>query len=152
FGEPQIAFHFYTIDGNEAMTAIDPKGQPDKARHLLDPRYVATDYIAEPGDPVEKTVPAMGLHWLDSKREFGPGKSEFAEVFVHGSWDGKQIFLEPLATRKFLLTKPDVNAPVKQPSAVQFDGYYPTDYTIRYDQPTNEYVVSIGKMIPRQAS
>lgn len=152
FGEPQIAFHFYTIDANEAMSAIDPKGQPAKANNLLDAKYVATDYIAEPGDPVEKTVPGMGLHWLDKNREFGPGKPEFTEVFVHGSWDGKQIFLEPLATRKFLLTKPNVTAPVKQPAAVQFDGYYPTEYTIRYDQPTNEYVISIGDMVKRQAS
>ncbi|QFZ21180.1 DUF5602 domain-containing protein [Saccharothrix syringae] len=151
FGEPQIAFHFYTVDANEAMT-IDPKAEPAKATHLLDDKYVAEDYIPEPGDPVEKTVAKMGLHWLDKTREFGPGKPEFTEVFVNGSWDGKHIFLEPLATRKFLLTKPNVVAPVKQPKAYQKGGYYPTEYTIRYDEPTDEYVISIGDMVLRQAS
>lgn len=151
FGEPQLAFHFYTIDHGEAM-GINPKAETAKANNLLDPKYVAKDFIAEPGDPVEKTVPAMGLHWLDATREFGPGKPEFSEVFVYGSWDSKLIFLEPLATRKYLLTKPNLTAEVKQPAAFQKDAYYPTKYGIRWDGELQQYVISLTNMTKRQGS
>ncbi|GLZ36293.1 hypothetical protein Lesp02_84800 [Lentzea sp. NBRC 105346] len=151
FGEPQLAFHFYTIDHNEAM-GINPKAEPAKASRLLDPKYVAKDFIAEPGDPVEKTVPSMGLHWLDSTREFGPGKPEFSEVFVYGSFDAKMIFLEPLATRKYLLTKPQLTADVKQPESVQKDGFYPTKYSIRWDDKLQSYVISLANLTKRQGS
>lgn len=151
FGEPQLAFHFYTIDHSEAMS-INPKVDTAKANNLLDPKYVAKDYIPEPGDPVEKTVPAMGLHYLDSTREFGPGKPEFSEVFVYGNWDSKMIFLEPLATRKYLLTKPNLSSDIKQPQAYQHDAYYPTKYGIRWDEKLASYVISLNNLTKREAS
>jgi hypothetical protein len=149
FGEPHFAFHFYTVPEAE-VHAIDPKGSPAQAGHLLDAQYAPKDFIPEPGPPAEKAVPMMGLHWLDSTREFGPGKDEFKEVFVNGSWDGKLIFLEPLATRKWMLTKPNFSAEIKQPAAYQRDGLYPTTYGIRYDESLNEYVISLSGLTMRR--
>ncbi|WP_327044231.1 DUF5602 domain-containing protein [Microbispora sp. NBC_01189] len=153
FGEPHFAFHFYTPDHHTVMD-IDPKLHPDRAGKVPEKKYIAPDYISEPGNPVEMTKPQMGLHWIDTTRHFGPVGSaeEFREVFVYGSHDGRLIFQEPLATRKWLLTKPTFKSDIRQPQEYQRTGYYPTFYGIKYDAATNDYVISLGGMRMRKAT
>ena len=153
FGKPHFDFHFYMTDAGSVM-AIDPSA-PDfatKAAQLPDPRYVPVDYVPPPGRPADSAVPAMGLHWVDKADNMVPGQYNFQHAFINGSWDGKYTFMEPMMTREWMLTRATVDQPIKQPAAYQRTGYFPTTYSVRYDETANEYVISLGGLTMRQAS
>ncbi|HEY0574809.1 MAG TPA: DUF5602 domain-containing protein [Pseudonocardia sp.] len=128
FGKPHFDFHFYLSDAASVM-AIDPGGVDfaAKAARLPDARYMPQDYAADPGLPAANTVPAMGLHWVDSTARIVPGEYQFTQIFINGSWDGQYTFMEPMLTREWMLTHPTVREAIKQPAAYQHDGYYPHD-------------------------
>jgi hypothetical protein len=86
FGKPHFDMHFYMAD-RAAVAKINPTS-PDfaaQAAHLPDPKYVPSDYVPPPGPPAENTVPAMGLHWLDTTDGAEPGKYDFTQILVNGS-------------------------------------------------------------------
>jgi hypothetical protein len=129
FGKPHFDFHFYLSDAASVM-AIDPGGVDfaAKAARLPDARYMPQDYAADPGLPAANTVPAMGLHWVDSTARIVPGEYQFTQI------------------------DPTVREAIKQPAAYQHDGYYPTTYSIRFDQAAQEYWISLGGLTMRHAS
>jgi hypothetical protein len=95
----------------------------------------------------------MGVHWVDSTdTSLVPGTYDFRYIVLNGTWDGRHIFYEPMITRAFLMSGPDVELPLKQPRAYQVTAYYPTTYSIRVDEQAEEYVVSLGGMTARTAS
>ncbi len=134
--------------------AIDPS-VPDfatKAAHMPDPRYVPVDYVLPPGPAIDNAVPAMGLHWTDKAENMVPGQYDFQQIFINGTWDGEYTFMEPMMTREWMLTRATVDQPVKQPAAYQRTSYYPTTYSVRYDDTAKEYVIFLGGLTMRQAS
>ena len=153
FGKPHFDMHFYMIDP-AAVEQIDPTkaGFATRATHLPDQKYVPRDYVTPPGSPTDNTVPAMGLHWLDSKAGFVPGKYDFKQTVINGSWDGAYTFIEPMMTREWMLTKPAVQEQLKQPQAYQKSAYFPTTYRVHYDDQAKEYAISLGGMTMRNAS
>ena len=52
-------------------------------------------------------------------------------------------FLEPMATRAFFETRPNITEKIKLPSAYKKHGFYPTAYSIKYDPVRKEYSVSL---------
>jgi hypothetical protein len=153
FGKPHFDMHFYLVNTG-AVEQIDP-AKPDfatRAAHLPDRKYVPQDYVTPPGSPVENTVPAMGLHWLDSTDGLVPGKYDFKQIVINGSWDGTYTFIEPMMTREWMLTKQAVQEQIKLPQAYQKNAYYPTTYSVRYDDQAKEYAISLGGMTMRNAS
>lgn len=57
---------------------------------------------------------------------------------------GRLIFLEPMVTQAYLKSKPDVTVPVKTPEHYSVPGWYPTNYTVRYDKKAKRYLVALG--------
>ncbi len=57
--------------------------------------------------------------------------------------DGKMTFLEPMAARAFLETKPNIAEKIKLPAAYEKHGFYPTAYSVRYDPARGECSVSL---------
>lgn len=149
FGKPHFDMHFYMIDP-ASVEKINPSSS--QAANLPAPKYIPLDYVTPPGTPAENTVPAMGLHWLDRTDGFEPGKYDFKQTVINGSWDGRYIFVEPMMTRAWMLTKQAVHENIKQPQAYQRNGYFPTTYNVRYDDQAKEYLISLGGMVMRQAS
>jgi len=153
FGKPHFDFHFYLADAASVM-AINPAA-PDfvvRAAHLPEPKYVPRDYVPDPLPPAQAAVPAMGLHWLDSTEGFATGSYDFTHTFINGSWDGRYTFMEPMLTREWLLKKESVRQDIKQPAAYQRGGYFPTVYSVHFDDSAKEYVVSLGGLVRRDAS
>jgi hypothetical protein len=153
FGKPHFDIHFYMVD-TAAVAAINPSS-PDyttRAAHLPDPKYVPVDYVLPPGPPAENAVPAMGLHWVDTKDGLVPGKYNFTQILINGTWDGTYTFIEPMMTREWMLTKQTVQKDIKQPQAYQRNGNFPTTYSVRYDDQAKEYSISLGGMTMRHAS
>ncbi|WP_050993495.1 DUF5602 domain-containing protein [Rhodococcus pyridinivorans] len=133
YGAPHFDMHFYTTDADHEVDPAAPAFAARAAR-LPEPEYVPEGYIPPPGPPVENTVPFMGMHWTDTADDVIPGSFEFTEVLLNGSWDGEFIFIEPMMTREWLATKPSLREIVKQPSSYRRTGYYPTVYTVDFDE------------------
>ncbi|AQA25951.1 hypothetical protein BTZ20_0884 [Rhodococcus sp. MTM3W5.2] len=81
-----------------------------------------------------------------------PGPYQFTLAFLNGTWDGDYTFMEPMVTREWLLTKPNTVRSIKQPQAYQRSGYYPTTVAVTFDDAADEYVITMGGMVLRQAS
>lgn len=153
FGKPHFDIHFYMVD-QATVAGINPDSSDfaTRAAHLPESKYVPRDYVTPPGTPAENTVPAMGLHWVDSTAGLEPGKYNFTQTVINGSWDGRYTFIEPMMTRDWMLTKQAVKEDIKLPQAYQRSGYFPTAYSVRYDDQAKEYSISLGGMAMRQSS
>ena len=123
---PHFDFHFYMISSAERML-ISPASP--KMDAFLDPSLWPANYVPTPGGE-----PQMGKHWIN------PGSPEisygtpFTYTFIHGSYDAKFIFMEPMITRAFLLGNEKVSksfSPFKQ--FVVPNTWYPSTYNIKKD-------------------
>ncbi|MCW4354387.1 DUF5602 domain-containing protein [Hoyosella sp. YIM 151337] len=154
FDVPHFDIHFYMIEP-EDVAAIDPE-DPDfaaKAENVPEPQYIPQDFTTLPDAPLaEQAVPNMGVHWIDAEGGLVPGEYEFEVVFINGTWDGEYTFMEPMVTREFLLSKESYEAEIKQPEAYQRTGYYPTTFSVIFDEATGEHVIMLGGMEMREAS
>jgi hypothetical protein len=107
-----------------------------------------------PGDAAEQAVPQMGVHWFDASAPelqglFGGTPQPFTKTFIYGSWDGAFTFYEPMVTRAYLLSKPDVVTPIRVPARVPEPGWYPTAYRVSYDAQAREYRVALTGLVSR---
>jgi hypothetical protein len=169
YDTPHFDFHFYTVDP-AVRNAIDPKllGEeqfraksavlPPEAERA--PTFVA---LAPPGAPV-MAVPRMGVHWIDPKTPelqglFGRPEAfrPFTTTFIHGSWDGRFIFDEPMVTRAFILGRKTAATPAQRDTVIPLPtperftpaGYYPAAYRILYDADAREYRIALTQLTKR---
>jgi hypothetical protein len=155
FGKPHFDFHFDMVD-MATIEGIKPD-DPDyatKADHLPDAKYLPQDYVLPPGPPpAAQAVPGMGVHLVDgSDSSLVPGTYDFQQIVINGAWDGRYTFIEPMITRDWLLTQPNLEEPLKQPEAYQKSAYYPTTYTVSIDEQSQDYVISLTGLTMREAS
>lgn len=98
-------------------------------------------------------VPHMGVHWLDVRSPelqnlLGnpAGYQPFTKSFIYGSWNGAFTFVEPMVTRAYLLSQPDVTSPISMPVRDAQPGWHPTAYHLAYDAHAKEYRVALSGM------
>jgi len=135
---PHFDFHFYLI-GEDATNKITAVGEDlERAHKAPAPEFMPAGYILPPGTE----VPKMGAHAIDPTGDEFTKKS-FTKTFIYGFYDGEMIFVEPMITKAYLETKPDVTLPVKVPKAYAKLAYYPTQYGIRYDADSGKYDITL---------
>ena len=135
---PHFDFHFYTIT-QDARMKITAKGDDLlKVKKPLPAEFVAPGYLYAPG----AEVPEMGAHWVDSASPEFHGQP-FTKTFIYGSYNGKPNFWEPMITKAYLETQPNVTETIKLPSAYPKDAYYPTSYSVKYDPARKEYTIAL---------
>lgn len=161
---PHFDFHFYTIT-KAARDAIDPAvtggdGYAAKSAAVPAAQQVPAAYVAlaAPGTP-PVAVPHMGVHWSSVQSPELQGMlghpelaKPFTTTFIHGSWDGRFIFDEPMVTRAFILARKaaapaaqrDSVMPLAAAAAYAASGYHPASYRVQYDAGTKEYRVALG--------
>ena len=136
---PHFDTHFYLLTSEE-QAQITPGS--DSSVPAPPPGVVPAPYIST-GD----TVPYMGVHWIDpTGPELNPPKP-FSYTFIYGVDKGKLAFYEPMTAKSFLESKTSVTTPIKQPTVFQKSGYYPTQYSIRYDDAAKEYTIALENMV-----
>ena len=82
----------------------------------------------------------MGWHWVDLLApEFNGGI--FTRTFIYGYYGGETIFIEPMVTIDYLLSKEESTLPIRQPAKFPYDGYYPKTYQVKYDECMKMYKV-----------
>jgi hypothetical protein len=141
YGLPHFDLHFYMISHHERM-AIPGLNPP-----AIDPapaaKYIPSNYVQLPG-----LVPMMGAHWVDMLSGEYNGE-KFTKTFIYGTLNKEVIFLEPMITREYLLTKPHEVIAIRQPAAYQKSGYYPLKYSIKYNPTAKEYNISLEELTYR---
>ncbi|HKO16777.1 MAG TPA: DUF5602 domain-containing protein [Gemmatimonadaceae bacterium] len=153
YGVPHFDFHFYTISLAE-RNAIDPSDPQfaAKASNLPVGDYVPPFYVV-PGPPAALAVPHMGLHWSDVRSPELQGLlghperyQPFTKTFIYGSWNGRFIFYEPMITRAYLRSQPNVVTPIPVPQKYPLPGFYPDSYRVAYDAQAKEYRVALSDL------
>ena len=143
---PHFDFHFYkiSVEQRDAIVPSDPlfvvKSENAPAPAFIPPFYIAPAMIA---------IPRMGVHWIDVRSpelQPPPNNKKFTTTFLTGSYDGAVIFQEPMITREFILSKPNVEIPLPLAARVTPAGYYPTAYSITYDEQAKEHRIALTKM------
>jgi hypothetical protein len=132
YGYPHFDFHFYLVGADELSKIV---AGPDTV--AVDPQYIPKDYISG-----VMAVPNMGVHWVDTLSSEFQGQ-KFTTTFIYGFYHGKMLFVEPMITKEFLETHPNISMPVKQPAAFQLPASYPTKYGVHYDGDKKEFTVSL---------
>jgi hypothetical protein len=145
YDKPHFDFHFYTITVAErnAILPSDPQFEQKAARYPA-AQYVPAGYFA----PAPVAVPQMGVHWLDKKTPEINGQP-FTTTFIYGSWDGELIFAEPMITHATIASKQSFRAAIGTAQQVQTGGYWPSSYTIHWDEQTKEYRVALTGLVSR---
>ena len=168
-GVPHFDFHFYTITQaeREAIVPTDPQFGA-KANNIPATEYVPpfNAALAPPGlKPADVAVPKMGLHWVDVRSpelqrllNKPEAYKPFTATFIHGSWDGRVTFWEPMITRAHILAKKtatdpgvrDEIIPIPTPARYQAPGYYPSAYRITWDAKEREYRIALTQLTWRE--
>ncbi|MBD2721494.1 hypothetical protein [Hymenobacter armeniacus] len=149
---PHFDLHFYMI--TEAFQATIPFLAPVvNGAPVFDlfpaPGYLPVAYQMGPG-----LVPNMGAHSVDVLApEFNGGV--FSKTFIYGSYQGHITFLEPMFTLDYLTSLNNQTSfnpiPIRPPQYVERAGYYPTSYTISYDDSPEQYRISLNNLVYRLA-
>jgi len=137
---PHFDFHFYGISP-AAVEKISFTGPKDPATVVSNAALIPPDYKVIPDTAVNQ----MGVHAIDTTAPEFHGKP-FTATFIYGYNKGQLIFVEPMVTRAYLQTRPNVTLPVKVPAQYSRPGYYPTSYSVRYDKHDKVYVLALGGM------
>lgn len=146
YDKPHFDTHFYMVD-REQVDAIRPGPcgividceDFKRAQATVPETYLPAGYI-----DVGAAVAAMGNHLVNpASPELADPPGPFTHTFIYGAYDGHITFMEPMMTRNFLLTKPDVCAPIAQPPDWGAPGQYPTKYCVRYVPEETAYTVSL---------
>ncbi|MDZ4877972.1 MAG: hypothetical protein CLLPBCKN_007407 [Chroococcidiopsis cubana SAG 39.79] len=104
------------------------------------------DYIPEPTNP----APGEGRHWIDSKSPESRGLP-FTKTFIYGTYNGEIVFGEPMLTKSWLETQPNFTEALKLPEVYSKSAYYPTSYSVKYDQTRQAYTVSLDRLMFRSS-
>jgi hypothetical protein len=145
YGVPHFDFHFYTMNMSDRHM-IKAVGEDTNVCYKPPaPEFTPKDYICAP----VSAEPMMGSHWVDlSSPEFNGQK--FTKTFIYGTYNGDLIFWEPMLTKAFLETKPNVTEKIKLSEKYSKSGlYYPTTYTVKYDDQIKEYSISLDGFVLR---
>jgi hypothetical protein len=137
---PHFDFYFFTISDQERQL-IDPRDPrfDRKAARRPTGEYVPEGYVVSSMPPLART----GMPWI------GAGTSEvggqrFTTDFAYGSWDGRMVFAEPMATLAFLKSGADTAAPLAVARAYDPSGYYPSAYSVRYDARRGRHLIALS--------
>jgi hypothetical protein len=147
FTEPHFDVHFY-MESEDYRHGMSKSAKEDI---LLGHKLMERKYVPPGHSIVYGTLePRMGIHWADlSSPELKPG--DFNKIFLFGSYNGKMLFWEPMITRRFLLTKPtDYVEPIVQPYEYPKSGYYPLEYSIKYNADRKEFDIALDRLVYRQ--
>lgn len=139
YDRPHFDFHFYRVP-QSVRASIDPADSAfqRKAAKFPEAAFIPARYVA----PAPEAVPFMGVHWIDPTSPEFTGQG-FSRTFIYGTWDGLLIFAEPMITKAFLETKPNVTIPIPMAERYQTAGVYPSAYSIRWDEASRQYFVAL---------
>jgi len=152
FTRPHFDVHFYmsTPDYRHHIVVDLQDADPThlKTSNLEPPsQFLPPDYQLAPNT----AEPRMGSHYADvTSPQLKPGN--FTNIFLIGAHGGNILFWEPMLTKAYLESKPKFTGKLKLPESYPVSGYYPTAYSVIYDEKRKEIDVSLDDLTFRLAS
>jgi len=152
FTKPHFDVHFYmaTLEYRHSIVVNREDADPTnvKISNLEPPRqFLPPDYQLA----ADTAEPRMGSHYADiTSPQLKPGS--FSNIFLIGAHDGNIVFWEPMITKEYLETKPRFMSSLKLPESYPVSGYYPTAYSVTFDQQRREFHISLDNLTFRLAS
>ena len=134
---PHFDFHFYAVSP-EAVGKVVFSGPKDPAASVANSKLVPPGYKVIPETAINK----MGVHAVKLDAPEFKGKP-FTATFIYGYYKNRLTFVEPMITRAFLQSRPNLAQSVATPAQYSLDGYYPTRYSVRYTARWKSYFVSL---------
>lgn len=139
---PHFDFHFYLI-GQAEREKITCRDLDEESCGRKPPSACIPDgYFLPPGSD----APRIGVHWVSlSFPELH--REPFTHSFIYGTYDGQVAFIEPMISKSYLESRPEMSVAVEQPAKFQLPGYYPSAYSIKYDPARREYSVALEGLV-----
>jgi hypothetical protein len=73
-------------------------------------------------------------------------------LYEYGFYEGKMSSVDIIVTKSFLETQSNITIPIKQPNLYSKTGYYPTSYSVTYDEASQEYRTSLTGLTLRSST
>jgi hypothetical protein len=150
---PHFDFHFFMQD-YISRNLIRPGSCSmviDCADYIKGKIPVPSQFMPPGYSDVDAVEVRMGNHLVDlSSPEFQPF-GDFTQTFIFGAYEGSITFWEPMITKSFFDSKPNVCTDIPLPPAYELAGAYPTKYCVRYNADSKTYTVSLEGMQMREA-
>ncbi len=152
FTVPHFDVHFYmsTPEYRHAIMVDLQDADPIhvKTSNLEPPsQFLPPDYQLAPNT----AEPRMGSHYADvTSPELKPGN--FGNIFLIGAHGGNILFWEPMITKAYFESKPKFTGKLKLPEAYPVSGYYPTSYSVVYDNERREHNIALDGLTFRLSS
>jgi hypothetical protein len=90
----------------------------------------------------------MGNHLVDPTSPEFNGRN-FTKTLIWGSCEGQIHFIEPMVTKAYLQSRPNVTEPIKQPKKYATAGYYPTSYRVAHSADAQAFDVALEGLVLR---
>ena len=106
------------------------------------------------GSPL-KARPRYGTRYYDGDLAIAANQNpqSLTSFYGYGFYDGKPDFTNFVISESFLEKQPnDVTTPLKVPTSYLKNGYYPTEYNVRYDATSQEYRLSLSGLTFRSST
>lgn len=139
---PHFDVHFYLMPYEDRLKITAEGDDLDRCRKRPDAKYLPSGYIFAP----DSEEPKMGSHWVDTQTPELSG-APFTHTFIYGTYDAKVIFFEPMVAIGYLKTNPKMTSHIKMPAAVQASGFYPTKYSVKYNESRREYTIALEEFV-----
>lgn len=159
FGVPRFGIDFFLLSPQE-RTSICPN--PDLSGTV--PNCVGSELAEvlqtpEPGTlpegllPTNVAEPGHGTRYFDPDLAFPILMGQpFTSLYDYGFFDGEVSFMDLAVTKTFLETQPNVTNQIKLPVSYSRSAYYPTTYSITYDDSNQEYRIAYSGLTFRSAN
>lgn len=136
---PHFDFHFYLVSRAErTKVKFNSDGESADPRQQPPAELLPAGYVVPPGTAVSQ----MGVHAIDPASPEFHGQP-FTATFIYGYYNKQLTFIEPMASLAFLQSKPTFSAPLARPGKFSKAGAYPSSYSVRYDEATRSYEVTL---------
>ncbi|SDB50507.1 hypothetical protein SAMN03097699_1768 [Flavobacteriaceae bacterium MAR_2010_188] len=150
FWAEHIDFHFYTITNEERML-IPPYDSSDPANvaafnYFPDRSKMPLNYMTFPGPGGVYAM--MGKHWVP--QDWQTGYNPFTHVMILGTYEQKNVFIEPMVTVDYLLSGGEFSGNYSQPQTFEEPGNnYPTKYNIYHDGKKGNIYITLSEFVTR---
>jgi hypothetical protein len=132
--EPHVFIPF-SLETTQGRTLITPDAPNADANP--EPQFIPEDH--QKGFII---VPGVGLPWFDpTQAAFNGG--EFVTNIDQAFFQGRMVSIIPESPVSFLSTRAEATAEIKQSTAVQRPGYYPTRFHVSFDAATGEHIMAL---------
>lgn len=134
YDKPHFDFRFFLISGAE-RNKITLAGEDLARAHKAPPTgFLPEGYILPEGTE----IPRLGAHAVNpSADEFK--RKPLRKTMAYGYHDGRMTVLEPMIAKAYLETRPDIADSILLPKAFAAHAYYPTRFSLRYDEASREF-------------